>query len=521
LLLIHRGGASAGFALGLLMHRSDRTEAPLKSGKEIMEILEAFDTTGCAYSAAQLVGCDPKTVQRYVDRRDAGVDPSAKTPRPKLIDPFMDKVEELVERSRGKIRADVVHERVVALGFAGDERTTRRAVREAKDAWAAGHRRVYRPWIPEPGLWLQWDWAEGPRIDGRRTSLFCAWLAWSRYRVVIPTWDRTVIACLDATLRDLGGAPTYVLTDNEKPITVEHVAGMAVRHPQIVAAARHYGVTVHTCVPADPETKGGSEATVRIAKADLVPTDANLLASYSSFSQLVAACRAFCDEVNGRPHRETRRIPAEMLAEERARLHPIPAEAYTAAFGETRRVNRSSLVSVGGVRYSVPHQLIDETVWVRFDGDDLVVVHVSADGPREVARHRRSTPGRPRIVDAHYPPRPAGLERQPRPQRPEEAAFLAIGEGSKRWLVEAAAAGTSRVRTKMDQAVALAKLFGDDAVDRALSTAALAGRFADGDLVSILEHQQQAATGEISRPSEHHTLQPGTSAWAHIGGGGQ
>ena len=176
MLLIHRGGASAGFALGLLMHRSDRTEAPLKSGKEIMEILEAFDTTGCAYSAAQLVGCDPKTVQRYVDRRDAGVDPSAKTPRPKLIDPFMDKVEELVERSRGKIRADVVHERVVALGFAGDERTTRRAVREAKDAWAAGHRRVYRPWIPEPGLWLQWDWAEGPRIDGRRTSLFCCLL---------------------------------------------------------------------------------------------------------------------------------------------------------------------------------------------------------------------------------------------------------------------------------------------------------------------------------------------------------
>lgn len=182
-----------------------------------------------------------------------------------------------MERSRAKIRADVVHDRLVALGFEGDERTTRRAVREAKDAWHAGHRRVYRPRIPEPGLWLQWDWAEGPPIGGRRISLFCAWLAWSRYRVVIPTWDRTlptVVACLDATFRELGGAPTYLLTDNEKPITVEHVAGMAIRHPQIVAAARHDGVTIHTCVPADPETKGGSEATVRVAKADLVPTDA-------------------------------------------------------------------------------------------------------------------------------------------------------------------------------------------------------------------------------------------------------
>ena len=37
-----------------------------KSDREIMEILEAFDLTGCAHSAAQLAGCDPKTVARYV-----------------------------------------------------------------------------------------------------------------------------------------------------------------------------------------------------------------------------------------------------------------------------------------------------------------------------------------------------------------------------------------------------------------------------------------------------------------------
>ena len=36
-------------------------EGPLaKSDKEIMEILEAFDLTRCAWSAAQLVGCDPR-----------------------------------------------------------------------------------------------------------------------------------------------------------------------------------------------------------------------------------------------------------------------------------------------------------------------------------------------------------------------------------------------------------------------------------------------------------------------------
>jgi transposase len=39
-----------------------------------------------------------------------------------------------------------------------------------------------------------------------------------------------------------------------------------VRHPQIVQAARHYGTQVHTCVPFDPQSKGGTESTVRLAK---------------------------------------------------------------------------------------------------------------------------------------------------------------------------------------------------------------------------------------------------------------
>jgi predicted DNA-binding transcriptional regulator YafY len=44
-----------------------------KSDRDIMEILEAYDTTGNAHSAAQLAGVDPKTVRRYVAARDAGM----------------------------------------------------------------------------------------------------------------------------------------------------------------------------------------------------------------------------------------------------------------------------------------------------------------------------------------------------------------------------------------------------------------------------------------------------------------
>jgi transposase len=318
-----------------------------------MEILEAFDLTGGLRAAATLVGCDHKTVAHYVALRDAGMVPDQRAQRLMLIDEFLDKVEEWVDRSRGSIRADVVHDKLTAMGFTGSERTTRRAVAAAKKAWRAGHRRVFRPWVPEPGLWLQFDWGDGPKIAGRGTVLFCAWLAWSRFRVVLPTWDRTLptlLGCLDATLRRLGGAPTYALTDNEKTVTVEHIARVPIRHPDVVQAGRHYGMTIRTCAPADPQTKGGSEATVRIAKADLVPTDANLRQEYGSFTEIEAACRAFCTDINARPHRATGRPPIELLNDERARLHVLPDQPVTVAFGQTRRVSWDGTVSVDGVR---------------------------------------------------------------------------------------------------------------------------------------------------------------------------
>jgi hypothetical protein len=265
---------------------------------------------------------------------------------------------------------------------------------------------------------------------------------------------------------------------------------------------------------------------VRIAKADLVPTEANLRDDYRDFAELEAACAAFCERVNQRPHRATGRAPVEMLAEEASRLHMLPATAVTTAFGETRRVGWDATISVGGVRYSVPHELVDSRVWTRFAGDELVVTVVEAGiGPREVARHRRGQRGCPQIRDEHYPPEHPGRrtlpgDRTPKAGNPAEEAFLAIGDGAKTWLVEAAAAGASRLRSKMTEAVAFAKLHGPAMVDQALGTAALAGRFGDADLASILAHQQAGPTGAASRASETHSLQPGTAGWAGFGAAG-
>ena len=504
-----------------------------KSDREIMEILEAFDVTGCAHSAAVLAGVDPKTVRRYVAKREAGEPVDSPVQRARLIDPFLPKLEELVEQSEGVVRADVVHERLQMMGFAGDERTTRRAVADLKAAYRDGHRRQYRPWITEPGLWLQFDWGHGPVVFGpdgrpRSTLLFWAWLAWSRFRVVVPTWDRklgTLMTCLDTTLRRVGGAPTYALTDNEKTVTVEHVAGVPVRHPMIVAAGRHYGLTVHTCVPFDPESKGGSEATVRIAKADLVPTKANLRSGYNSFAELAEACEGFIEKVNGRVHRETNRVPIEALAVEQQRLHPVPVEPFTAAVGETRAVNTDQTIRFGSVRYSTPPGLVGREVWVRVDGDELVITANLPEGLTEAARHRLSTPGNPRIDLSHYPDHPQEPDGSPKPPQPrartcEEKAFLALGPGAHSWLVEAAAVGAQRVRSKMTAALELAALVGIEPVDAALGVAATAGRFAEGDLLAIVHHRADGASmAALVVADENHSVQPGTSAWATFGTG--
>ena len=313
------------------------------------------------------------------------------------------------------------------------------------------------------------------------------------------------------------------MPDNENTVTNEHVAGIPVRNAQMLEFCQHYGLTIATCVPADPASKCGSENAVKIAKADLVPTETNLLPEYGSFAELESACAQFCGQVNNRVHRVTRRIPAEMLAEERARLHPVPEHPYTSAFGVTRTVPlNTSMVAFEHGSYSVPHTLAGQTVWVRPYAGQVVIVHVGDAGPVEVARHARTIPGAPRVDEAHFPPQPQGpLGRALHPKTVAEKQFLALGEGAGLWLTEAAAAGCSRIRAKMGEAVELAALHDPASVDRALGQAATAGRFGHGDLAAVLAHQagdpERPSATEPARASEHNSLAQGTRGWAQLG----
>jgi len=90
--------------------------------------------TNSSQATGELAGCSHHTIEHWVTMRDNGDLPEGVTPpeRLRLIDGFMPKIEEWVERSGGKVRGDVVFDKLVGLGFEGSDRTLRRGLATVK-----------------------------------------------------------------------------------------------------------------------------------------------------------------------------------------------------------------------------------------------------------------------------------------------------------------------------------------------------------------------------------------------------
>ena len=241
-------------------------------------------------------------------------------------------------------------------------------------------------------------------------------------------------------------------------------------------------------VRCDDPQRGGSEATVRVAKADLVPTDRNLREQYEDWPALEKGCQQFMVDVNTRLHRATRQAADHAVGAGARASAPPPAAAARAVL----RAGPQGRPAVDGQRRR-------RRVCGGARADRRACVGPGrgrADGSRARRRAARASRGRPPRADhagksEHQGTstfRSAGRRAgaQARARGGEEREFLAIGEGAERWLKRAAAEGTLRVGRKMAEAVDLAKLHGAGPVGEALERCASYGRFADGELASIL-----------------------------------
>ena len=103
--------------------------------------------------------------------------------------------------------------------------------------------------------------------------MFCAVLAWSRFRFVRFAADEkaaTTLALLAECFEVLGGVPKVVLADRMGCLKGGVVANVVVPTPDYVRFATHYRFRPDFCEAADPESKGIVENLVGYAKDDLM-----------------------------------------------------------------------------------------------------------------------------------------------------------------------------------------------------------------------------------------------------------
>jgi hypothetical protein len=328
-----------------------------------------------------------------------------------------------------------------------------------------------------PGEYLVVDWASEAGLE-----VFCAVLAWSRYRFVRFAADQTrqtTLRLLAECFAELGGVPAHVLTDRMGCLKAGVVANVVVPHPEYVAFAADCGFTPDFCEAADPESKGMVEHLAGYAQRDLIVPQL----PEGGWSDLVAANAAaarWCAEVNGRLHSETAAVPSERLSIERRSLRPLPSLRPPLRLGEVRTVDRTGMVRFASGRYAVPSELVGQPVEIRAEDGSVSITHQGT----EVVRHALVAPGE--VAWGPFAKQVRRPVRGVRPRTATELAFLSFGSVTERFLRAAAAAGTPRLERELAEIVMLEPAWGRPLLLEALERATRFRRFKATDVRAIL-----------------------------------
>jgi len=306
----------------------------------------------------------------------------------------------LGERAGSAVNLAALHAWLVEEhGFTGSVRSVQRY---ASEAFPAPARRARRRVETPPGAQAQADWAEFrgvPFVDGPR-DLYALHMQLSHSRFGAVVWSERKdqlawLHCHAEALKRLGGVPATMRIDNEKTA----IATGAGVHGEIHIAYRRFAELarfhVDACAPRSPEHKGKVERRVLDQRLTADPrsrtwTDMAELQAWSDERSLASARRRRCP-VTGTSVYDAWQAELAHLGE----LPLLPAPFDLVA---TRRVSEDCLVSFEGRRYSVPFQLVGQSVELHGCAG-RVEVHADA---ALVAVHARHTQELLVIDPAHY-----------------------------------------------------------------------------------------------------------------------
>jgi hypothetical protein len=317
--------------------------------------------------------------------------------------------------------------------------------------------------------------------------------------------------------RFFGGVPRRISYDNAK-VAVAKITGTRDRKltDAFLRLKSHHLFEEHFCLVRRPNEKGHVETLVGYARRSFlvpVPVAAGGLEGLNARPE--ADCRSdLARRLRGKPATK-----AELLAEERAAMLPVPAEAFLAARVEQPHADSLSLVRFDANDYSVPTEFAHHMVTVVGTVDTVRVVV----GDRVAATHRRSW-GREGVTydPVHYLALP---ERKPGAldfAAPLEGWELPVCFGVLRRRLEAEFGGPGTRRfikvLRLLERATLPDL--TRAVERALEPG-----MADADAVRlILEHRREEPVGLFCLDGRPHLKLAGVpipdlSAYASLAAG--
>ena len=466
--------------------------------REELDIITAYENVGTYRGAAEICGTTHKTVKRVVERHTSGEARPEREPRPANYETVRGVVAEAVRSARGRVSAKRLLPRARAAGYAGSPRNFRRLVAAEKKSYRGEQGWVRRPAVWAPGEHLVIDWGVVAGVH-----VFCAVLAWSRFRFVRFAADEkaaTTMGMLAECFEEIGGIPRVVLADRMGCLKGGVVANRVVPTPEYVRFATHYRFRPDFCEAADPASKGIVENLVGYGKSDLLrplllehveavggdetAAAATVLAALAAANQ---RARQWCEQVNAAEHSETCAVPAERLVTEAELLTPLPSlRPSIGPAPETRKVDKLSTIRRGSARYSVPRRLLGSTVAVTVEGSRVLILDPATGEVH--AEHPLVGPGEASILDDHYGgPRPVTPVRAIRPRTVAEQQFCALGPAAEAFIAGAAAAGHTRLGPELAELNTMTASHGEATMVGALERAMAFGRWKAADVRSILE----------------------------------
>jgi transposase len=389
---------------------------------EVRELLRLWLRGKGLRPIADAVGLDRKTVRRYIDAAVvAGVDRDSGD-EAQLTDGLIGAVCEAVRPSRpdghGRAWATLVAHHAQIKAWVDDELTAvkihelaerqgivvpyRTLARYVVECCNGGRQQTtVRVADGEPGGEVQVDFGRmGLVFDadtGRRrvchALIFTA--CYSRHCFVWLTFRQTtsaVIAGFEEAWSFFGGVFAVVIPDNMATVVTKADATAPRLNQAFVEYAQARGFEVDAARVRHPKDKPRVERTVPFVRDSFFGGE-----TFIDLGDAQRRAIEWCTTRAGlRVHGTTQRRPAEVFAlEEQPRLLAAPASAYELPHYATAKVHRDHHIEVAKALYSIPGNLIGETVEVRAD---RALVKVFYRG-QLVKTHPRTRPGG-RITDA-------------------------------------------------------------------------------------------------------------------------